>query len=100
MPGIWVHETTYQVIPFDDAMQAVNRAMVVNGCTIGTSYDTATFEPYLIGDGNPDDTCRKMLGCPEAFPIVVCELPGNGKGSHDPVVNPGFTVFFQEFLPP
>jgi len=92
--GMWIHETNDGTNPFTGNKVAIARAMSVNGCTIGTNYDDTSFENYPIGGGNPDDTCRKIQGCPDLFPLVVCELPGNGHGSHDNVANPGFSTFF------
>jgi hypothetical protein len=31
--------------------------------------------------------------------LVVCELLGNGHGSHDMVVNPGFSTFIKSLMP-
>jgi len=30
----------------------------------------------------------------------VCALPGNGKGSHDNIVEPGFATFIKAFQAP
>jgi len=100
LAGMWVHETNDSTNPFSGNKVAIARAMSVNGCTIGTSYDTTTFDNYPIGGGNADSTCKKIQGCPALFPLVVCELPGNGHGSHDNVVNPGAAVFISDFYAP
>jgi poly(3-hydroxybutyrate) depolymerase len=89
MAGMWVHEVGDAVNPFAGTKTAVARAMAVNGCTIGTDYDTASLVDYPIGGGNPDTTCQQIEGCPADQPLVVCALPGSGHGSHDSVVNPG-----------
>jgi poly(3-hydroxybutyrate) depolymerase len=97
MAGMWVHEIQDPTNPFTGTKFAVNRAMSVNGCTIGTSYDTAQFDNYPIGGGNADTTCKLIKGCPAIYPLVVCALPGNGHGSHDNVTNPGFSTFISGF---
>jgi hypothetical protein len=67
--------------------------MQVNGCTIGTDYDSAEFESYPIGGGNPATTCKKLKGCPAEYPLVVCPIEGNSHSTHDTIVNPGFATF-------
>jgi poly(3-hydroxybutyrate) depolymerase len=93
LAGMWVHETGDLTTPFSGNKVAIDRAMKVNGCNIGTSYDTAQFQNYPIGGGNADSTCQKIKGCPDLYPLVVCALPGNQHGSHSAVVNPGFATF-------
>jgi hypothetical protein len=97
MAGIWVHETGDTTNPFTGNKFAIARAMQVNGCTIGTNYDNTMFDNFPIGGGNPDNTCRKIRGCPDLYPLVVCPLAGNGHGSHDNVVNPGYSTFIKLF---
>ncbi|HVJ20783.1 MAG TPA: hypothetical protein VM686_35480, partial [Polyangiaceae bacterium] len=63
-------------------------------------YGTATFENYPIGGGQPDDTCKQILGCPAEHPLVVCPLPGEGLGIHEEVVNPGFAMLLQSLAAP
>ncbi len=103
MAGMWIHETYDGTAPFDDAKKAIERAMTVNGCT-DMSFDAATLENYPIGpylsNPNPDDTCKKIVGCPELYPLVVCLIPGNGHGGHISVANPGFARFFGSFFAP
>ena len=97
MAGMWVHEVGDPETPFNGSKVAINRAMSVNGCAIGTSYDNATFDDFPIGGGNNASTCRKIRGCPDLYPLVVCALPGNAHGSHDNVVNPGFSGLISMF---
>jgi hypothetical protein len=99
MAGMWVQEVMDQTHPFDNVKAAVTRAMSVNHCDMA-GYDSAVFQDFPIGGGNPDNTCRKITGCDPLYPLVVCALPGNGKGSHDNVVNPGFTTFIKLFEQP
>jgi hypothetical protein len=97
MAGMWVHEINDGTNPFTGNKVAIQRAMQVNKCTIGTNYDNTMFDDYPIGGGNPATTCKKIRGCPELYPLVVCPLPGNGHGSHDNVANPGFATFIKQF---
>ncbi len=103
MAGIWIHDVNDGIAPFDDAKKAIQRAMTVNGCT-GASFDAATLENYPIGDDlsqlNAEATCKKIVGCPELYPLVVCLLPGNTHNRHDVVANPGFATFFGGFFAP
>jgi poly(3-hydroxybutyrate) depolymerase len=99
MSGMWVHETGDAENPFSGAKAAINRAMTVNGCS-GNNYDTAQFLDYPIGGGNPNNICKQIKGCPTLYPLVVCELPGNGHGSHDNIVNPGGSTYLTKFLNP
>ncbi len=99
MAGMWIWET-WAEWGFDK--ETTNRAIIANGCTIvsthDNAYDNVTFENYPIGGGQPDDSCKKILGC--QYPLVVCPLPGNGLGSHDNVVNPAFATFLQSLAAP
>jgi polyhydroxybutyrate depolymerase len=97
MAGLWVHETGDTTNPFTGNKYAIARAMMVNGCTMGTDYDTATFEPFPV-PGRPENECRKMKGCPDIAPIVVCPLTGNGHGGHSETVNPTAKVFLEMFM--
>jgi len=83
--------------PFTGTRVGVARAMKVNGCTIGTTFDNAMFDDFPIGGGNPANVCKKIKGCPELYPLVVCALAGNGHGTHDDVANPGFATFLKLF---
>jgi len=97
MAGMWSHEVNDTTNPFTGNKYAIARAMMVNGCTIGNSFDNTMFEDFPIGGNNPPNTCRRIKGCPELYPLVVCPLPGNGHGSHDNVVNPGASTFIKMF---
>ena len=94
-----MHEIGETTTPFAGNKEAIAYAMNANGCSIGTIYVTAQFENFAIGGGNLDSTCKKIKGCPERFPLVVCALPGNQHAAHDSIVNPGFSTFLQT-LPP
>jgi poly(3-hydroxybutyrate) depolymerase len=96
MAGMWVHEVNDQTIPFTGNQYAITRAMQVNGCP-GGNYAGATWDDFPIGGGNADATCRKMRGCPELYPLVVCPLVGNAQSAHDSVTNPGFSTFIKMF---
>jgi poly(3-hydroxybutyrate) depolymerase len=99
MAGMWVHDVGDAETPFISAKAAIKQAMAVNGCTIGTDYDTAQFQNYPIGGGNPIVTCQKMMGCPALYPLVVCPLPGNDHSRHEAVANPGFGTFLTGLMP-
>ncbi|HEY1533430.1 MAG TPA: hypothetical protein VGF76_05415, partial [Polyangiaceae bacterium] len=95
MAGMWVHKTNDMERPFTMAKDAIARAMHVNGCTVGTSYDDASFENFPIGGGKPDSTCKKIVGCPELYPLVVCAFVGSAQSADDDVTNPGFSKFIR-----
>ena len=97
MAGMWAHEVGDTTNPFTGNKFAIARAMKVNGCTGAMDYDTATLENFPIGGGKPDDTCKKIANCPALYPLVVCALPGTAHGSHDDVVNPGFSTYIKQF---
>jgi predicted esterase len=94
--GLWLWETGDPSGPFISNKFAVARAMSVNGCA-GTDYDAAKasgmLENFPIGNGKPDATCQRILGCMPQHPLVVCELPGSSHVSHDDVVNSAFATF-------
>jgi hypothetical protein len=92
MAGMWIHETGDTTNPFSGNIFAINRAMEVNGCQVGQTYDTAEFEMnYLVPE------CRRILGCDPLYPLVVCPLNGNGHGGHEDVVEPGVAAFLDSF---
>lgn len=101
MAGMWIHTTGDTIYPFADTVPAINRAMALNDCTFGATYDTATLINYPIGGGQPQDTCKQIVGCDVLYPLVVCLLAGGGHGgSSDSVVNPGVSTFLRSFLAP
>ncbi len=100
MAGMWIHETGDTTNPFTGNKVAIARAMRVNGCTIGTTYDNTMFDAVTI-PGVTANTCKKIRGCPALYPLVICELPGTAHGSHDNIANPGFAWFINMFsMPP
>jgi hypothetical protein len=100
MAGMWVEQTGDANAPFTNIEYAIARAMKVNGCTPGTGYDDATFEDFPIGGGNYDSTCKRIKGCPELTPLVVCPLLGTGHSTNESVANPGFATFIKLFEKP
>ena len=100
MAGIWVEQALDTEAPFAETEVAVARAMKVNGCTMGTGYNDATFESFPIGGVNPDATCQKIKGCPDLFPLVVCLIPGNQHAENTLVAEPGFSTFITLFENP
>jgi hypothetical protein len=97
MAGMWIHQTNDTRIPFSQAMAAIARAMKVDGCTIGTGFLDAKFDDFPIGGNNSDTACKKIRGCPDVTPLVVCALPGNASSSEPAVANPGFSTFIKLF---
>lgn len=77
---------------------AISHTMKINGCA-STSFDDAQskneFMPYDVA-GVAAGTCKRITGCLEQYPVVVCPLPGNNHGSHDDVVNAAFSTFFKD----
>jgi poly(3-hydroxybutyrate) depolymerase len=101
MAGMWVEQTGDTAAPFTRIKFAVTRAMKVNGCTLGASYDEATWEDFPIGvEATMGNICKKVKGCPELTPLVVCPLAGNGHGTNPTVANPGFSTFIKLFQSP
>jgi hypothetical protein len=100
MSGFWVHGTGDTTNPFTGNIYAINRALTVNGCQpAGVTYQNAQYDPFTIGTGD-NGSCRKLRGCPETFPLIVCPLPLNDHGSHDNVVNPGWVSYIKLFQAP
>jgi len=101
MAGMWVHQIGDLTRQWSKTKIAIARAMAVNGCTLGTGYDDAQFEPFPIGHASPDTTsCKRIKGCPELSPLVVCLLPGNQHSGNENVVNPGWPTFIKLFSAP
>ena len=76
---------------------AIQRAMQVNGCTIGTNYDSAmstTSRSGAVTLTHLQEDQRLPGDCPPR----VCALAGKGHGSHDNVANPGFSTFIKLVL--
>jgi hypothetical protein len=99
LAGMWVNGTGNALIPFTLDKVAIARAMKVNGCTIGTSFDDAVFDPFPIAADQSDDTCKMMRGCPDATPLVVCALKNNYVSTPS-VSTPGFPTFIELFEKP
>jgi poly(3-hydroxybutyrate) depolymerase len=99
MAGMWIHETGDTTNGFDGNQRAIERALQVNGCT-ATSYAQASqmFQNFDIGTGST--ACKKIGGCPDLYPLVVCPLNGNGHGNHAEIVNPGVSTFLKMFQAP
>lgn len=99
MAGVWVWEFNDGGQPFDTVHYAVDRAMKVNGCS-AASYDTASLVNFPIAGGNPDTTCKLIVGCPVDYPLVACRMSGTGHGGHDTIVNPAFSTFIRLLTAP
>jgi poly(3-hydroxybutyrate) depolymerase len=100
MAGIWVRETGDNTAAFtSNGIFAMNRAMEVNGCPPGQTYDTATYEDFPI-PGLAANTCRRITGCDPLYPIVTCPINGISHRDHAQVVNPAAAAFLQAFSQP
>jgi poly(3-hydroxybutyrate) depolymerase len=100
MTGIWTHSTGDMTNPFAGNKYAIARAMKVNGCTIGDSFDNTMLEDYPV-PGRPAGECKKIKGCPELYPLIVCPLNlGNEHGSHDQTVDNTVSFFLQAIQKP
>jgi hypothetical protein len=103
MAGMWVDQINNPDFVFAETMLAVTRVMGVNGCTIGTSYETAEFEPFPLSfsSSTPDTTsCKMVKGCPGLFPLVICPLPiYNTRTDDQNVLVPGWMAFLKLFGP-
>jgi len=99
MSGMWIDEVNDPSNPFSAGDKiAINRAMQVNGCAsdYDTARDTGQLVDFPIGDGRP--SCKKILGCAETDPLVVCQVPGLGHASSlDQYANPGFATYLKSF---
>ena len=101
MAGFWVNEYDNSGGPFPiTPEEAVMRVVHVNGCTDETFYDQLLLEDFPIGNGMPDDICKKVVGCPAQYPLVVCAFQGYENSSHDDIFNPGFGAFLQGLAAP
>jgi hypothetical protein len=93
LAGIWVHGVGDAENPFSGDILAINRALEIDGCEI-PRFDSTMFAPYAIGGGFGDSICRRALGCPAMFPIVVCPLPQSRMADSD-IAGPAFTTFIE-----
>jgi hypothetical protein len=78
---------------------AIDRAMSVDGCPCGATYATATFAPFPFGPGD-QGRCRRITGCSDLAPLVVCAIPGTYPSGNDALANPGFSSFLRLFEQP
>jgi poly(3-hydroxybutyrate) depolymerase len=99
MSGMWVGENNDPENPFINNINAINRAITVNGCT-GGAWGTTPTANYPIGGGKPASTCQLITGCPALYPLVVCLIIGNQHQAHDDTTEPGFTTFLKFFSTP
>jgi hypothetical protein len=101
LAGLWIaniDDVGNQPSPLAYNIPAINRALQVNGCTpASVMFSTATFENFPIGGANADTVCKKILGCPERFPLVVCPIPASGPFSNDTIAVPAFSTFVALF---
>jgi len=73
MPGMWTHNHDDPLNNFMGSVNAINRALKVNGC-MGT-YGNSPTAPFPAPGTN--DTCHIFTSCPKEFPIIFCD-PATG----------------------
>ncbi|HVR61039.1 MAG TPA: hypothetical protein VMU50_04025 [Polyangia bacterium] len=73
MPGMWTHNHDDPMNNFMGSVNAINRALKVNGC-MGT-YGNSPIAPYAAPGTN--NTCHIYTSCPKEFPIILCD-PATG----------------------
>ncbi|HEX2873549.1 MAG TPA: hypothetical protein VHP33_19960 [Polyangiaceae bacterium] len=100
LAGFWIHEATSQVNPFENAQVPIERAMAVDHCDAGTSYDSAPSEDFPIGGGQNPGLCKRLSDCDPLYPLVVCALPNVTRSSNENIVNPGWSTFLELFESP
>jgi hypothetical protein len=100
MAGMWSFQPPLNPDTFSGNYVAVNRALSVDGCVpAGVTWTTAMTEGFPIGGINSDTTCKRVSGCPNLVPLVVCELPfiSNELAANATVVVPGWPTFLGLF---
>jgi hypothetical protein len=74
MPGMWTHNHDDPLNPFMGSINAINRALKVNGC-MGT-YGNSPTAPYDAPGTN--NTCHIFTSCPKEFPVIFCDPAAGG----------------------
>ncbi len=93
--GLFVHETnSYRLISCAYAER--DRLLEQNHCEGGAEGPTELWGSDFDFYANSGTVCTKYAACPEAYPVIFCEMPGNSVGSHDQIVIPAFTRFVAE----
>jgi poly(3-hydroxybutyrate) depolymerase len=96
LAGIWMGDLSDPDNPFSNNIFGIQRAMKVNGCATQT-YSDANTDPFPIGGGNAANQCKKVKGCPDLWPIIVCTVNNGTHDSHSNMALPGFTTFLNMF---
>ncbi|HXI58885.1 MAG TPA: hypothetical protein VNO55_22615 [Polyangia bacterium] len=73
MPGMWTHNHDDPLNTFMGSVNAVNRALKVNGCM--GSYGNSPTAPFAAPGTN--NTCHIYTSCPKEFPVIFCD-PATG----------------------
>ena len=81
---------------FDEAKLAIASAMAAAQCP-GGDYDHAQLEDFYIGGGQPDNSCRRIVGCDPLYPLVVCPMAFAPQQSLGLIADPGFSTFTRLF---
>ena len=94
-----IHDYNDASNPYAGSVAALNRLLVLNHCTGGTTMATAPTAPYTI-DGIPNTgtfSCVQYTGCPADYPIVFCTSMDQMHNSQSASAVPGFWGFFSSF---
>jgi len=92
-----IHDFNDQSNIYQGSVAAVNRLLALNGCTGGTTMDTAPSAPYTI-TGVPNTatfSCVQYTGCPAPYPIVFCTSQDQQHNAQTTAAVPGFWQFFE-----
>jgi hypothetical protein len=91
-----IHDFNDQSNIYQGSVAAVNRLLALNGCSGGTTMDTAPSAPYTI-TGVPNTatfSCVQYTGCPAQYPIVFCTSQDQQHNAQTSAAVPGFWEFF------
>jgi hypothetical protein len=77
---------------------AISHTMQTNGCD-APDFDFAQLVPYSIDSSFGVSSCNRILGCPEQYPLVVCQFTSM-RATDDGLVNPTFATFIQSLAKP
>jgi hypothetical protein len=91
-----IHDFNDQANVYQGSVAALNRLLAVNGCTGGTTMETAPTAPYTI-TGIPTNAifgCVQYTGCPAQYPIVFCTSQDQQHNAQTAAAVPGFWEFF------
>jgi hypothetical protein len=94
-----IHDFNDQSNIYQGSVAALNRLLALNGCSGGTTMETAPTAPYTI-TGVPNTatfSCVQYTGCPAQYPIVFCTSQDQQHNAQTTAAVPGFWEFFSRF---